>query len=96
MAYEVTTPDGGGMTSIHVAYFADKAVASKFAIEKSTSSQWPYNVSEVVIDKTWVVLDSIDELNVMENMQKIQAALSKLTESEKKLLGLDGFNESKL
>lgn len=82
-AWEVVQPDGGGMHSEHIAYFSNLYDAQKCVAQ---SQHWPRSYHQVTIDKSWIVCDSIEELDQLNTKA---AALAKLTANERKLLGLE-------
>ena len=81
--FEVTQPDGGGMHSDHVAYASTKHVAELLAKQ---NSGWPGYVHEY--KKTFLILDSVEEYKDLVQENKRQKALAKLTDEDKKVLGL--------
>lgn len=84
-AWEVLETDGFGVGEDHLAYFSTKREADKFASQFKSHRR----VREVTIDKCWVVCDTVEELEEMAVLNKKAAALAKLTEEERKLLGLE-------
>ena len=86
-AWEVVQPDGGGIGDEHLAYFSSSSEANKFKAQYK--DHWPRRVRKVEIDKRWVVCDTVEEINQMEQLNKKAAALAKLTEEERKILGLE-------
>lgn len=85
-AWEVVQPDGSGMHSEHIAYFSNSYDAQKCV---SQNKPWPRSYKQVTIDKTWIVCESIEELDQLNLENKKAAALAKLTDEERKLLGLE-------
>jgi len=86
-AWEVVQRDGGGIGDEHLAYFSTNAEATKYC--KQYVGHWPRRVRKVDMDKTWVICDIIGEIYEMELENKKAAALAKLTDEERKLLGLE-------
>jgi hypothetical protein len=86
-AWEVVQPDGGGIGDEHLAYFSSSSEANKFNAQ--FKDHWPRRVRKIEIDKRWVVYDTVEEINQMEQLNKKAAALAKLTEEERMLLGLE-------
>ena len=87
-AWEVFEP--GGFVDFgdeHFAYFSSEVEANKF--KAKNIGKWPKHVRKVEIDKRWVVCDTIEEINQMDLLNKKAEALAKLTEEERKLLGLE-------
>jgi hypothetical protein len=84
--WEVTEPDGGGISSNHVAYFSDKNVAYQFIADKKT--HW-IDKEPRRFQKTFVILDSISELQILAKRSAIAAAKAKLTKEELRLLGIE-------
>ena len=85
-AYEVTCPDGGGMHDQHVAYFSTKYVAEEYAKARTKASKWPHSVYP--FQKSYTVLDTPEELEASREIRAREAALAKLTDAEKKILGI--------
>ena len=85
-AWEVVQPDGAGMHSEHIAYFSNLYDAQKCVAQ---SQHWPRSYHQVTIDKSWIVCDSIEELDQLALENTKAAALAKLTTHERKLLGLE-------
>lgn len=81
--FEVTEPDGAGMHNLHVAYASSKTVADAIA---QSNNGWPGYVN--AYKKTIVIVDSVDEYRQLRADGKREAALAKLTEDDKKALGL--------
>ena len=86
-AWEVVQPDGGGIGDEHLAYFSSSSEANKFKAQYK--DHWPRRVRKVEIDKRWVVYDTDVEFNESVEYFKKAAALAKLTEEERKILGLE-------
>jgi hypothetical protein len=86
-AWEVVQPDGGGIGDEHLAYFSSSSEANKF--KAKYNGHWPRRVRKVEIDKRWVVYDTDVEFNESVEYFKKAAALAKLTEEERKILGLE-------
>lgn len=86
-AWEVLQPDGAGIGDEHLAYFSTSAEAEKF--KQQYNDHWPRRVKKVVINKSWIVCDTVEELDQLKLENKKAAALDKLTDEERKLLGLE-------
>lgn len=84
--YEVTEPDGVGFASNHIAYFSTKSAAEEYV--RLSDKGWPKNIYEKFISNRYVVLDSAEEVGILEAENLRKSALSKLTEKEKAALGL--------
>ena len=87
-AWEVLEP--GGFTDFgddHITYFSSSSEANKFKAKRK--GNWPRYVRKVEIDRRLVVYDTVEELGDLELLNKKAAALAKLTEEERKLLGLE-------
>lgn len=81
--WEVTTPDGGGIHSEHVAYTSTEAVALSLVGE---SKGWPRYANK--FQKTFLIVESVEDYEAMLTEKKRQRALSKLSEEDKIALGL--------
>ena len=86
-AWEVLQPDGAGITDEHLAYFSTSAEAEKY--KEQFKDQWPRRVRKVTINKSWIVCDDVEEIDQLKLENKRATALAKLTEDERKLLGLE-------
>ncbi len=85
ICFEITTPDGGGMYNEHVAFVATKEMAE--VICKQKPGDWPMNYSEKSFNIK--VFENLTEMKSEKLKEKKEAALAKLSDEEKKLLGLD-------
>lgn len=84
--YAVVEPDGGGMHDVTIAYFEDASSARSFA--DSTSKGWPRSVKTISINHKYNVFESVADYWDNNANSKRNAALSKLTDEEKELLGI--------
>ncbi len=87
-AWEVTQPDYGGIKNEHLAYFSTESEASKYKTIKEKQIKWPCNIHRIVVDKSWIVCDTVEDLEQLSLEKRKEAALAKLTEEERKLLGV--------
>ena len=76
--WDIQTWDGGDRHN-HKYYVATKGAADEWKAK---------NKYDEVYEKEFVILDSLDELTEYENGELRKRALAKLTEAEKKVLGL--------
>lgn len=80
--YEVRETDGGGMSSNHIIYCSTKALADKVADKvKGWRTVNPYK-------KTIKVFETIEEIEENSVSELRKSALAKLTDAERKALGL--------
>ena len=86
-AWEVLQPDGAGINDEHLAYFSTSAEAEKY--KEQFKDHWPRRVRKVTINKSWIVCDDVEEVDQLKLENKRATALAKLTEDERKLLGLE-------
>lgn len=79
------TTEGRGIP-VHVAYTFDEQTANEIAKGRGVMG----TMADVKpIDKTICILDSFDEFEELQNVEKREKALAKLTDEEKQLLGLN-------
>lgn len=83
--WEVTEADGDGIRSNHVAFFSDELVAKKFVSSKK--DRWLETPRR--FRKTFVIMDSLDDLEQVKKTAAIAAAKAKLTKEELELLGIE-------
>lgn len=81
--WEVTSPDGGGIHSEHVAYTSTEAVALSLVNE---SKGWPRYANK--FEKTFLIVESVEDYKNLITEKKRQRALDKLSEEDKIVLGL--------
>jgi threonine synthase len=82
--YVVECPDGGGMYNIRVGLFSTKVVADEYAKLKGKS--WPHSVKEY--KESFIVFDTIQDVETYSKEKLVKSALAKLTAAEKKALGV--------
>lgn len=83
-AWELSEPDGGGITSIILGYMSSEAEALKW---KYDDYSWPRYIRKVTIVKHYVVYDSLAEYKQGVDKLKLDRVLEKLTPEERKILG---------
>jgi hypothetical protein len=76
--WDIQTWDGGDRHN-HKYYVATKEAAQAWLAN---------NKYDTVVEREFVILDSLDELTEYENGELRKRALAKLSEAEKKVLGL--------
>jgi hypothetical protein len=87
--YEVTCPDGGGMRNESVAKFTSFADADSVAKRLTKEKKWPYSAQSYSTSKKFNIFETAQEYFVLSDEIKIrEAALAKLTEKERKALGI--------
>ncbi len=80
--FVVECPDDGGMHNIQVGLFSTKSVADEYA--KAKSKNWPHSVKKY--NKSFVVFDTLEDVEEYSNEKLVESALAKLTAAEKKAL----------
>ncbi len=80
--FEITETEGDGIHEKHIAYADGKCVADAIA---EPSKGWMHVRP---FSKVFVIVQSLDEYKQLKNDAAREAALAKLTEADKKALGL--------
>ena len=87
--YEVTCPDMGGMRDETVAKFASFAAADSVAKRLTKEKKWPHTARSSLVTKKFNIFETAQEYFDLSDEIKIRdAALAKLTEKEREVLGL--------
>ena len=87
--WTVECPDGGGMQNVTIANFASKHDAIFVADYLSSTRKWPHSVPNKSTVKTFKIFVSAEEYFAVTNRENIRKqALSKLTDEERKALGV--------
>ena len=81
--FELLTSDSGGMSDVHVAYFAHESDAK----ELCKANNW-FRVRGKKLTHVYHVCESVNEFTKLKEMEKRDKILAKLTDEELEFLGI--------